>query len=188
MRGARDLPSGSIRAGGIIPAEAGSTLSTSARPLLTRDHPRGCGEHLTDNLKGDVEQGLSPRMRGAQRIPVGLPLGSGIIPADAGSTLKRIYHTCSKRDHPRGCGEHITALPPISIGSGSSPRMRGALSGPASGPGETGIIPADAGSTPECMRRSTDRKDHPRGCGEHLAGRYRNAINEGSSPRMRGAR
>ena len=50
------------------------------------DHPRGCGEHLTDNLKGDVEQGSSPRMRGAPSAAVIPSSLSSIIPADAGST------------------------------------------------------------------------------------------------------
>ena len=31
---------------GIIPADAGSTFSRSARSSLCQDHPRGCGEHF----------------------------------------------------------------------------------------------------------------------------------------------
>ena len=34
----------------------------------------------------------------------------GIIPADAGSTRKRVYLLTSRLDHPRGCGEHLYFL------------------------------------------------------------------------------
>ena len=36
---------------------------------------------------------------------------------------------------------------------------------------DTGIIPADAGSTPTEGQREQWAEDHPRGCGEHPPGR-----------------
>ena len=73
--------------------------------------------------------------------------GERIIPADAGSTRFSGKICVVRRDHPRGCGEHIQLLM-IRINSrGSSPRMRGARI-LAILPAECiGIIPADAGST-----------------------------------------
>ena len=95
--------------------------------------------------------------------------------------------TGTGQDHPCGCGEHQTGRLSILGGAGSSPRMRGALL--ASGPSadDTGIIPADAGSTPGRPRTPAPRRDHPRGCGEHDAVVQEAEIHVGSSPRMRGA-
>ena len=49
----------------------------------------------------------------------------GITPADAGKTLIDEATQENAEDHPRGCGENIAASMPISILSGSPPRMRG---------------------------------------------------------------
>ena len=52
MRGAlacHVLFSGFLR---IIPADAGSTSCDCGWPLLTRDHPRRCGEHTGLNFVG----------------------------------------------------------------------------------------------------------------------------------------
>ena len=46
MRGAPGVNLGDPDAGGIIPADAESTRFWSRTPLHTRDHPRGCGEHI----------------------------------------------------------------------------------------------------------------------------------------------
>ena len=69
---------------------------------------------------------------------------------------------------------------------GSSPRMRGTLQSLALKLFPEGIIPAHAGNTHEHPRPHSERRDHPRACGEHL-GFYVNALaSQGSSPRMRG--
>ena len=65
--------------------------------------------------------------------------------------------------------------------------MRGALPDlrrPATRPR---IIPADAVSTIIWIRTWKDRKDHPRGCGEHAEVGEIPGAEKGSSPRMRGA-
>ena len=66
MRGARPSGGWTSVQHRIIPADAGSTARSLQSHSAARDHPRRCGEHLTDNLKGDVEQGSSPQMRGAR--------------------------------------------------------------------------------------------------------------------------
>ena len=50
---------------------------------------------------------------------------------------------------------------------GSSPRMRGALHVLSITHVLSRIIPADAGSTGERLDRMVEKRDHPRGCGEH---------------------
>ena len=148
MRGARAVRGGDGPAGGIIPADAGSTWPRWPRPRRTRDHPRGCGEHWQSSSKGIYSVGSSPRMRGALSPCVSGCSARGIIPADAGSTYTAKEAHVVIRDHPRGCGEHYH---PQSAGlsvPGSSPRMRGALKGDNSDHWKKRIIPADAGSTP----------------------------------------
>ena len=50
-----------------------------------------------------------------------------ITPADAGKTAMGDNKRMTQRDHPRGCGENIEALPQIIDSIGSPPRMRGKL-------------------------------------------------------------
>ena len=152
---------------GIIPADAGSTNSELVARFMSRDHPRGCGEH-TDGTQ-------TRRWK------------TGIIPADAGSTTRQNAPGRLRQDHPRGCGEHEYQAGRITRLWGSSPRMRGAPRDAGKRSTTDRIIPADAGST-HCEGRGNDsHEDHPRGCGEHKVRASRSVMGAGSSPRMRGA-
>ena len=110
-----------------------------------------------------------------------------IIPADAGSTRRGPGRYRPARDHPRGCGEHNWAPVVQQNYGGSSPRMRGALSGDGAVFLGERIIPADAGSTLLSDSAIVDEWNHPRGCGEHSAMSPKAGALIGSSPRMRGA-
>ena len=127
-------------------------------------------------------------MRGALRRGKSRAARIRIIPADAGSTEFIGDKTRQVRDHPRGCGEHGTISAVIPLLQGSSQRMRGAQTSVVDGVMVIGIIPADAGSTLVSGRYMSERKDHPRGCGEHPARIRIQSTRLGSSPRMRGAR
>ena len=126
-------------------------------------------------------------MRGAREPLLLTPSFSGIIPADAGSTPNERDSGGGNRDHPRGCGEHLTAYPVDAFHAGSSPRMRGARPSRKTTVSPRRIIPADAGSTPVCKAPLRHSADHPRGCGEHSCKAKRKSTDGGSSPRMRGA-
>ena len=187
MRGARTGCQVGRLARGIIPADAGSTMVWRGGYWTRRDHPRGCGEHLyTDNVTIST-RGSSPRMRGARTIVDIHRDECRIIPADAGSTSTSRVPKASTKDHPRGCGEHPVENALISVGIGSSPRMRGAPGRPGPARRGMGIIPADAGSTPPPALAPNGTGDHPRGCGEHSEASSTTAALPGSSPRMRGA-
>ena len=118
-------------------------------------------------MTGTAMEGSSPRMRGALldfrilRVPL------RIIPADAGSTIASHVRPPLRRDHPRGCGEHLPDRYPVKFCQGSSPRMRGARCPPLILLTLPRIIPADAGSTPTDGLIICGHGDHPRGCGEH---------------------
>ena len=152
MRGAPAWNKGFQGNDRIIPADAGSTGRDHGAGVATRDHPRGCGEHILTCLFRRIGSGSSPRMRGA-RFSIIASMGVlGIIPADAGSTIRHTAPTTRRRDHPRGCGEHSYDINVCSLLSGSSPRMRGAQVYHIGMRIASGIIPADAGSTTPTVR------------------------------------
>ena len=154
--------------GGIIPAYAGSTSWTRWRSCRAADHPRVCGEHNGIFCTAFYISGSSPRMRGAQCANLTSPFMAGIIPAYAGSTIRRLAGSASARDHPRVCGEHRPKDVRRLCTAGSSPRMRGARALYKLVNYPQGIIPAYAGSTPSSRPECLSPRDHPRVCGEHL--------------------
>ena len=171
MRGAPERLPGVEAHLRIIPADAGSTSTVSKIIGASEDHPRGCGEHGLGKRSFTRTTGSSPRMRGAPGLVCRVSVPVGIIPADAGSTTMRNAIDGSIKDHPRGCGEHDDRDGGRRIRVGSSPRMRGALDVGAQYNIDSGIIPADAGSTSRLICSKRRSKDHPRGCGEHTIDR-----------------
>ena len=188
MRGALFGERENSSQGRIIPADAGSTSDMLSPCLPCRDHPRGCGEHGFIDSHIQHTEGSSPRMRGAPKEQAQTLLRERIIPADAGSTWHLQIAYEPHPDHPRGCGEHGWELLRRNCHSGSSPRMRGALSQNVPVVTDRRIIPADAGSTSGWPNSARIRQDHPRGCGEHGHSSLSRLSPWGSSPRMRGAR
>ena len=93
----------------IIPACAGSTSVHCYMPMPSGDHPRMCGEHCYMSYKGASALGSSPHVRGALFIANAFSMVNRIIPACAGSTW--LYHggKYASKDHPRMCGEHLSA-------------------------------------------------------------------------------
>ena len=151
----------------IIPADAGSRAGRRAGLHIPGDHPRGCGEHVDQDVVVSRCDGSSPRMRGAPARKLWNSLYSRAIPADAGSTDYPARPAAADQDHPRGCGEHPSVSGLRCVARGSSPRMRGALGVGGGHIAGVGIIPADAGSTVAASPPRQQPWDHPRGCGEH---------------------
>ena len=106
-------------------------------------------------------------MRGKLLEDIILPLKTGITPADAGKTLSSFQKTMKYQDHPRGCGENMTAPQVTGWVVGSPPRMRGKLGVTKIRIGRRRITPADAGKTSTFLLVWQGEKDHPRGCGEN---------------------
>jgi len=73
-------------AGGIIPAQAGSTRALVGTRGRLWDHPRAGGEHPDLKNQDGRFGGSSPRRRGAPVAGLGCRGRPGIIPAQAGST------------------------------------------------------------------------------------------------------
>ncbi len=187
MRGARLELLARLRAGGIIPAYAGSTCCRMRHRWPLWDHPRICGEHRHTTPTVATVWGSSPHMRGAPHAGRRRAGPDGIIPAYAGSTTSRTGKWIWIGDHPRICGEHGSNCCIGCERVGSSPHMRGAPRFLCGLVGFTGIIPAYAGSTARASATRAARWDHPRICGEHWQDNIFQWRQVGSSPHMRGA-
>ena len=70
-----------------------------------------------------------------------------ITPADAGTSLIDQVGGKVHGDHPRGCGDKHTVRSMIDVVLGSPPRMRGQVSVGVVPGEDTGITPADAGTS-----------------------------------------
>ena len=126
-RGARDLVGVAGINPGIIPAYAGSTAGPANPTGPDPDHPRIRGEHRGGNVEMTSRSGSSPHTRGAHQAGISQSIGSGIIPAYAGSTGAPVGRSGSVGDHPRIRGEHSSRRPARVRSAGSSPHTRGAL-------------------------------------------------------------
>ena len=172
---------------GIIPAYAGSTMSSLPRTSRDTDHPRIRGEHYSLPRPSYTVKGSSPHTRGAPLFFHGVDPGLGIIPAYAGSTHPSRALRSFSRDHPRIRGEHAVDVGPDRRRRGSSPHTRGARLKFGDDHLVDGIIPAYAGSTRAETEGGTRMSDHPRIRGEHRPVQSRPRGQAGSSPHTRGA-
>ena len=86
-------------------------------------------------------------MRGKLATNNVIPAGTRITPADAGKTSDEDAERFLEADHPRGCGENLTAPLSAYALSGSPPRMRGKLLLVFGFSFPFRITPADAGKT-----------------------------------------
>ena len=186
MRGTLNPATPEVDQTGIIPAHAGNTNWIESPTGRIRDHPRACGEHPLVCIVALPLSGSSPRMRGTPNLGNHARTNARIIPAHAGNTRNGRRAVISSRDHPRACGEHPSCGRCIVSWTGSSPRMRGTHISVDSQSKISGIIPAHAGNTGPRLASRECRRDHPRACGEHKAGRVTLSNFPGSSPRMRG--
>ena len=86
VRGKLWLHKATVFIAGLIPACAGKTRCRDRSSLISRAHPRVCGENMEGFLKKHPEKGSSPRVRGKPHYNPGLQISSGLIPACAGKT------------------------------------------------------------------------------------------------------
>ena len=157
MRGKQERRAQLVALGRIIPAHAGQTNRAVPRSLQGSDHPRACGANSVQGDKGTFKTGSSPRMRG-KRFHLILDLTFlRIIPAHAGQTHTHRKHWNADPDHPRACGANFGVGAIIFHPFGSSPRMRGKLSGFVRVHRSKRIIPAHAGQTVRFYAKTLER-------------------------------
>ena len=93
----------------ITPAYAGKRIQRVFFLIRFQDHPRLCGEKLVVEIAHSGDRGSPPPMRGkaaSNRVDMD---SAGITPAYAGKSLKRLRIDFKGMDHPRLCGEKLTA-------------------------------------------------------------------------------
>ena len=132
--------------------------------------------------------GSSPRVRGKPGPGLQEAARRGLIPARAGKTRSPVSSTEACQAHPRVCGENDGSTSANRKVFGSSPRVRGKHGLDQGHRAQRGLIPACAGKTRAGAPIRASARAHPRVCGENLAGRRRNLLASGSSPRVRGKR
>ena len=152
----------------LIPARAGKTPPTPLSPQPRRAHPRACGENRAADPTLTRTAGSSPRVRGKRILLPRRGPWARLIPARAGKTSPTRYGATSAAAHPRACGENEDPASRMAYIEGSSPRVRGKHDPAAPSAGPQGLIPARAGKTRACRRRSPAPSAHPRACGENL--------------------
>ncbi len=186
VRGTQIPATGSPPAPRFIPACAGNTTIFCRCFAWQAVHPRMCGEHTSMYSPGTGMVGSSPHVRGTLIDEVFSHQNSRFIPACAGNTTPAALLPRIPPVHPRMCGEHVNRIICELRPAGSSPHVRGTLTGRYSGPVNLRFIPACAGNT--AMRSPSARRwsVHPRMCGEHRHGPREPMPGAGSSPHVRG--
>ena len=171
---------------GLIPARAGNTASSGAGGAALRAHPRSRGEHLGDKEVAPLHLGLSPLARGTLSDLMEKPAWTGLIPARAGNTHRRMRGATRLWAHPRSRGEHSPKTAREVERQGSSPLARGTPNAESVTRTFEGLIPARAGNTITNDIWHYFQWAHPRSRGEHHLpyGRYARIL--GSSPLARG--
>ena len=109
----------------ITPAYAGKSASDISAASFKRDHPRLCGEKLSDTMSSLFTLGSPPPMRGKAFLVCQCDYSTGITPAYAGKSLIPVFFGGRFEDHPRLCGEKHSTLVIRSRRLGSPPPMRG---------------------------------------------------------------
>ena len=150
----------------ITPAYAGKSFTRELLLIVSRDHPRVCGEKNGENGLTFHQMGSPPRMRGKVGWSAERSRPEGITPAYAGKSFLRSSSQLLNGDHPRVCGEKFSPLDTRFDSMGSPPRMRGKELFVSRRPVSFRITPAYAGKSRSESRRAKPCTDHPRVCGE----------------------
>ena len=185
-RGKHDVSDRRLTRGGLIPAHAGKTVAAMAVILSGAAHPRSRGENVVEEVLIETAPGSSPLTRGKLPASARNTLPARLIPAHAGKTTARGRPIRLNAAHPRSRGEN--GLARLLTRRGSSPLTRGKRSGSSSGGGSSGLIPAHAGKTSNCITLDNNDSAHPRSRGENDPRVIRKTPDLGSSPLTRGKR
>ena len=183
LHGRRRFPASS---GGIIPARAGFTRSSTRRRSRSRDHPRSRGVYPAFFTWAVTVPGSSPLARGLHLSSDKSWSKVGIIPARAGFTPRRAREPTATSDHPRSRGVYVAAGLVLDGRAGSSPLARGLRRARARRRAERRIIPARAGFTSPWTTCHNPPQDHPRSRGVYEVGWINEDGMTGSSPLARG--
>ena len=141
-------------------------MDINAQDFPNADHPRACGENY--------------RFSGIVRCSLGSP------PRVRGKRTWRRYCESNGRITPARAGKTISHASEMENECGSPPRVRGKRDLRQRDGAARRITPARAGKTNRNGPKITQKKDHPRACGENPICPDIVAAIPGSPPRVRG--
>ena len=127
MRGKRKFASSFSRFNRLILAGAGKTPLD--RDTAAAAHPRRCGENFLIPAIAASAIGSSPQVRGKHRLDGLYSHSLRLIPAGAGKTAASLSTLPALPAHPRRCGENFYTARVALCELGSSPQVRGKLTG-----------------------------------------------------------
>ncbi len=132
-------------AGGSIPAGAGEPGELRDGRIVSQVYPRRCGGTSRHGRGRDLNQGLSPQVRGnrRRRRPTDRPTRS--IPAGAGEPRDCGPGRREVRVYPRRCGGTLREVFRLTPAEGLSPQVRGNRVTPSEWVRTVRSIPAGAG-------------------------------------------
>ena len=145
MRGKVDCLPQLVQAGRITPAYAGKRSLGSRTNGFNKDHPRLCGEKLTQEIGDGSYPGSPPPMRGKAASHIREMQLPRITPAYAGKRRHVVVVRDVNQDHPRLCGEKHVKYKLVFMQTGSPPPMRGKVIMTATHCTRHRITPAYAG-------------------------------------------
>ena len=95
----------------VSPAYAGKSSTRELLLIVSRDHPRVCGEKSRPVRVSRPFSGSPPRMRGKVHVDTAPKVDRGITPAYAGKSIAAVLPSQIAKDHPRVCGEKSRSRP-----------------------------------------------------------------------------
>ena len=171
---------------GLIPAHAGKTPGRM-RALSSRwAHPRSRGENWLLVAVCVGVEGSSPLTRGKPGVCPSRATSSGLIPAHAGKTKRRMASREPRGAHPRSRGENVIPIATQIGQAGSSPLTRGKRWKGPEDLDKRRLIPAHAGKTYAISGLLPVVRAHPRSRGENRMIAGAGVLVLGSSPLTRG--
>ena len=145
LRGNALLSDRSRLSKGSIPALAWERKGLSCENRATKVYPRACGGTTAVRRPVRTDPGLSPRLRGNDRLDFGTPTVVGSIPALAGERCHFLPLYLFYWVYPRACGGTLPPRRNRASDSGLSPRLRGNVNARINGIERRRSIPALAG-------------------------------------------
>ena len=99
----------------VSPACAGKSSTRELLLIVSRDHPRVCGEKIVAGVvalgAALFAKGSPPRMRGKGHLTLAVSHMHRINPAYAGKRSCSAARKTERGDHPRACGEKTKEIP-----------------------------------------------------------------------------
>ena len=145
-----------------------------------------CGGTHSSPSRMSANAGLSPRVRGNQRLHIPPQPINRSIPACAGEPRSTRSAKAHRWVYPRVCGGTPPDEPPAGGFGGLSPRVRGNQQPLPGYDGVPGSIPACAGEPLATPFGCRWRRVYPRVCGGTNNLRFAGNRRDGLSPRVRG--